>query len=214
MLRKGLLIFIMAAVSTAAFSQDGNKELVRVKDIIPDAVIDLKYSDTNNFTHTKLYSANESYLLLEAAIKLKLVQDSLRKIRTHYGVERPKGLGVKIWDGYRPRSVQYLMWSILPNPTYVANPESGSVHNRGGAIDLTLIDFATGEELLMPTEFDSFEDKAAHDYPYLPAEAVYNRGFLKSIMVNVGGFDFYQNEWWHYQIPNAKNYELLDFQIR
>ena len=118
--------------------------------------------------------------------------------------------------GEVPRSVQYIMFDIFPDPTFVANPATGSSHNRGGAVDLTLIDLATGEELTMPTGFDDFTNRASHSYPdeYLPPEVSSNRRFLKNIMMNVGGLVPYNAEWWHYSIPNNKDYPLLDFQMK
>ena len=132
-------LFIVLLVG-ACFGQTSISELVNVKDIIPSIKLDIKYATTDNFTEQKLYTTDECYLLLGALNQLKIVQDSLRNIYTHNGESYPQGLGLKIWDGYRPRSVQYLMWEIFPDPQYVANPATGSSHNRGGAVDVTLID--------------------------------------------------------------------------
>lgn len=144
---------------------------------------------------------------------LKIAQDSLRNIREFDGKLYPKGIGIKIWDGYRPRSVQYLFWEIYPNSTYIANPENGSKHNRGGAIDLILVDLSTGEELRMPTAFDDFSERASHNYNSLPQNILNNRALLKSVMT-YAGMNSYNAEWWHYEIPNADNYPLLDFQMK
>ncbi len=141
-----LAFSILLFLPLFAFAQTADNELVNVRDIIPDAVIDLHYNTTDNFCHVKLYTTDECYLSHIAVRHLAVVQDSLRKL----------GLGIKIWDGYRPRTVQYLMWEIIPDPTYVADPNSGSDHNRGAAVDLTLVNLATGQELNMPTGFDYF----------------------------------------------------------
>ncbi len=212
MLRKSALFLLVLA--SVLYSQSSLNELVNVKEIIPDIVLDLKYSNTGNFTGQKLYTTNECLLCIGAVNQLKMVQDSLRNIRTHNGNDYPAGIGIKIWDGYRPRAVQYLMWEIFPNPTYVADPSNGSVHNRGGAVDLTLVNLATGQELSMPTEFDFFGEEAWHDYMNLPANVLANRALLRDLMENVGGFTTYVAEWWHYSYPPATSFPLLDFQMK
>lgn len=195
-------------------AQSANDELIRVKEFIPDIVFDLKYNTTDNFTDQKLYSADECYLASIVVNRLKLVQDSLCAIREHNGISFPNGLGLKIWDGYRPRTVQYLMWEIIPDATYVADPAKGSSHNRGAAVDVTLVDRATGKELDMPTDFDDFTERAHHSFSQLPQNVLANRALLKDLMVNVGGFSVYTAEWWHYSLPRATTFPLLDFQLK
>ncbi len=207
-----ILIFLIAPV--LLFAQSAADELVNIKELIPDIVLDLKYSTIDNFTGQKLYTTNEC-LMSHGAIKhIILVQDSLKRISHHNGKSYPKGIGIKVWDAYRPRAVQYLMWEIFPNPTYVANPSSGSVHNRGGAIDLTLVDLSTGEELEMPTEFDYFGEEAWHGYSDLPPDAIANRQLLYDMMTNIAGFEIYSNEWWHYTWTPSKAFPLQDFQMK
>jgi D-alanyl-D-alanine dipeptidase len=187
------------------FAQSADNELVNVKEIIPDIVLDLKYNTVDNFLDQKLYTTNECLLAHGMVKRLKVVQDSLRL----------RGLGLKVFDGYRPRAVQYLMWEIFPNPTYVADPSSGSNHNRGGAVDLTLVNLATGEELVMPTAFDYFGDAAAHGWTIgLSAGQIANRELLLSIMENVGGLARYSAEWWHYQHGSSLTNPLMDFQLK
>jgi D-alanyl-D-alanine dipeptidase len=153
-------------------------------------------------------------MVLKLAEALKLAQDSLRNIRTHNGEDYPEGIGIKIWDGYRPRAVQYLFWEIFPNPVYIADPSSGSMHNRGGAVDLTLVDLATGGELAMPTEFDDFSVTASHTYSNLPDNVIANRELLKTVMTQVAGLKIYGAEWWHYNLTEAGSYPLQDFQMK
>ncbi len=215
-----LLFFITASIIKGQGALD---EMVNPKELISDIVIDLRYSSADHKFRNlpngdvplpKMYTANECLVLLKAANMLKIAQDSLRKIRTHNGISYPQGIGIKIWDGYRPRAVQYLLFAVYPNPVYVADPTSGSKHNRGGAIDLTLVDLATGEELLMPTPFDDFSEKAAQTYNNLSPTILANRQLLRSVMSNVAGFTIYDSEWWHYEIPGASGYPLLDFQMK
>ena len=223
-MNKMLIFSILLFPAFYALGQDGEDELINPKDLIPDIVIDLKYSTSDHkflnlpegdILLPKFYTANECLLLSKAVKMLKIAQDSLRNIREFNGKQYPNGIGIKIWDGYRPRSVQYLFWEIYPNSTYIANPETGSKHNRGGAVDLTLVDLATGTELKMPTLFDDFSEKASHSYiGYLSTEVLNNRALLKSIMAEVADMLIYDAEWWHYEIPGASNYPLLDFQMK
>ena len=204
----GLFIPILLQAQTI------DDELVNVKELIPGIVFDLKYNSTDNFTGQKLYTIDECLLTRDAVERLILVQDSLNKIREHNGISYPGGLGLKIWDGYRPRAIQYLMFEIFPDPNYVADPASGSIHNRGGAVDLTIIDKETGAELEMPTEFDYFGEKAWHGYPDLPQNVINNRELLHDLMTQIGGFEIYSREWWHYSSPTSKELPLQDFQMK
>lgn len=210
--------------SSLLFAQTGDDELVNPKDLIPDIVIDLRYStpnhsflnipDEGDLPLPKFYTCNESLVVLKLANALNAAQDHLRSVTSLNGKEYPKGIGIKIWDGYRPRAVQYLFFALYPNPVYIADPASGSMHNRGGAIDVTLVDLATGEELAMPTEFDDFSTDASHGNNDLPQEVINNRDLLYNAMVNVAGLKSYGAEWWHYNLNEASSYPLQDFQMR
>ncbi len=215
-----LLILMLPAFNIAQTASD---ELVNPKDFIHDIVIDIRYSTpdhvfrnlpSGNIPLPKFYTANECLMVRSGVEKLKTAQDSLRNIRIHNGTSYPEGIGIKIWDGYRPRAVQYLLFEVYPNPAYVADPNTGSKHNRGGAIDLTLVDLSTGEELVMPTPYDDFSIAASHDYNNLSATQLANRSLLLDIMVNVAGLNFYSAEWWHYEVPGAGSFPLLDFQMK
>ncbi len=197
------LVSVLAFIPFIALAQSANDELINVKELIPDIVLDLKYNTVDNFVSEKLYTTDECLLALSTVNARMRVQDSLRTM----------GIGLKIWDGYRPRSVQYLMWEIVGAP-FVADPATGSHHNRGAAVDLTLIDLGTGEELQMPTPFDWFGPEASHGYTNLPANVIANRELLRSMMETVGGFSAYVFEWWHYRYNPATSYQLLDFQLK
>ena len=199
------VLFLLFLLPMSLHSQSSDAELVNVKELIPDIVLDLKYSTVVNFTSQKLYTTNECLLARGMVNRLAVVQDSLRM----------RGLGLKIYDGYRPRAVQYLMFEIYPDPTFVADPATGSKHNRGAAVDLTLIDLATGAELSMPTVFDYFGDAAAHGWTIgLSAEQIANRQLLLSMMVNVGGLTSLASEWWHYEHGPSMSNPLYDFQMK
>ncbi len=166
--------------------------------MIPGIVLDIRYATTNNFTGQKLYPVARCCLRREAAENLKDVQQELRGM----------GLGLKVFDGYRPLSVQKKMWAIYPNPGYVADPAKGSRHNRGGAVDLTLVRL-DGTELPMPTPFDDFTEKAHRNYLDLPADVIKNRDLLEQVMQK-HHFRGLSTEWWHFDLNHAKQYEILD----
>jgi D-alanyl-D-alanine dipeptidase len=200
-----LTIFLLLLVPALLRGQSSDNELVSIKQLIPDIVLDMRYSSSDNFVGQKLYSTDEALIAHVVARRLVLVQDSLRS----------RGLGLKIYDAYRPRAVQYLMWEIFPNPSYVADPNTGSIHNRGAALDVSLVNLSTGQELPMPTVFDWFGPEAGHGWTSgLTAEQIANRGLLRGVMESVGGFLSYDAEWWHYTYPPATTLPLLDFQMK
>jgi len=182
-----------------SISQDSTKRLVLLQSFVPQLVIDLAYAKRDNFVHQVLYLDAKAYALLPVAqalkkINLKLVQ---------------KGVGLKVFDAYRPYSVTKKMWKVVPDERYAANPAKGSGHNRGAAVDVTLVKLATGEELPMPTGFDDFSERAHHDFKDLPREVLDNRQLLKETMVEYG-FVPLSTEWWHYSLPDASRFDLLD----
>jgi D-alanyl-D-alanine dipeptidase len=174
-------------------------EFVEVIKIIPNLVVDLPYASEQNFFKKRFYAANRCFLRRAVAEKLAKVQKSLNA----------KGLGLKIWDGYRPRRVQWEFWKVVPDPRYVADPKEGSRHNRGAAVDVTLVDLTTGAELPMPTGFDDFSPKAASDFSLLPPLALKNRTLLHEEMRRQG-FSPLPSEWWHFDAPGWQQYPLED----
>ena len=125
---------------------------------------------------------------------------------------KAKGFGLKIFDGYRPYSVTVKFWDLVKDEKYVANPAKGSAHNRGLAVDLTLIDMKTRKELDMGTGFDNFTDSAHHSFNSLDPEVKQNRKLLRDTMKKFG-FEIFDTEWWHYSWPNTNDYELLDLKL-
>jgi zinc D-Ala-D-Ala dipeptidase len=184
----------------ASIALNEKKELIDVKKLIPTIVLDLRYSTINNFTNTILYKkVFSTYVRMPAANALLQIQNGLQK----------KGLGIKIFDAYRPYAATKLMWDLIHDDRYVANPKNGSNHNRGLAIDLTLVNLKTVQELDMGTGFDNFTDTAHHTFNNLPKAVLDNRQFLKNTMEQFG-FKSFDTEWWHYSWPNDIDYEVLD----
>ena len=177
-------------------------ELVELKSIIPTIKYDLKYATKDNFTKVRLYPAHtkNTYLRKEPAEALSKVAIELRE----------KGLGIWVWDAYRPYHVTQKFWELIHDERYVAHPAKGSGHNRGIAIDMTLFDLKTGQPIDMPTAFDDFSEKAHHGFENITADQLQNRELLRSIMEKYGFIKF-QTEWWHYYWPNGNQYDVLDF---
>lgn len=160
---------------------------VRVTKYIPEIRQELPYATEDNFTGQVIYDFPDAYLRWGTVKKLRAVSDELAQM----------GLGLKIWDGFRPVSAQFRLWQVCPNPTYVANPEKGfSSHSRGNTVDLTLVDEA-GRELEMPTAFDDFTAKADRDYSDCSETAAENARLLERMMEK-HGFSGYFGEWWHF----------------
>lgn len=184
----------------ATVKHSKSKAFVLLRDSIPNIATDLKYATANNFTKQILYKNADAYLRKPAASALQKVAAELKS----------KNIGIKIFDAYRPYSVTVKMWALVKDENYTANPAKGSGHNRGAAVDITLIDLATGKELTMPTPFDDFTEKAGHHYTDLPDSILQNRKLLKTTMEKYG-FVALRTEWWHYTLPNAaQQFELMD----
>jgi len=177
-------------------------DLVDLERTIPLLVLDIRYATTNNFTGQQLYPEARCFLRRAPAQKLRAIQAELANT----------GLGLKIFDGYRPLSVQRKMWAVFPQPGYVADPKKGSRHNRGAAVDVTLIRLKDGTELPMPTPYDDFTERAHRDFMDLPAEAIRNRQLLEQMMTR-HGFVGLPTEWWHFDDQDWKNYPLMDVKI-
>jgi len=172
---------------------------VRLADYSSDFEYDLRYATENNFLKAKVYNCAECYTRVKTAKALINANDDFIK----------QGYKIKFYDCYRPNSVQYKMWEIVPNPQYVANPVKGSIHNKGGAVDITLVTLS-GDELDMGTDFDFFGKKAYHDNTDLPKEILKNRKVLKETMEKYG-FWSVRTEWWHYNLSSASNDRIADF---
>ncbi len=195
----GLAIINNQADYRKSVSENPDKQLVELKKYIPDIKLDIRYATKNNFAKQAVYQQARAFARLPVAKSLKRVQAELKK----------SGLGLKIFDGYRPYSVTVKFFDIASDKNFVANPKDGSRHNRGCAMDLTIINLKTGKDLNMPTPYDSFAAAASSDYKDLPADVIKNRDLLISVMER-NGFRVLDNEWWHFDFIGWKNFELMD----
>ena len=197
-MKKLLPLLIFLFFISAPTSAQTNKSFVEVTKLNPNIILDIRYATKNNFLKEIVYPEARCFLRYKTAIKLDSIQKELETM----------GLGLKIFDGYRPLSVQKKMWAVFPDDRYVANPKNGSRHNRGAAVDLTLVD-SLGNDLKMPTEYDSFSEKAHHSFISKDKTVMRNRWILKTIMEKYG-FQRLKTEWWHYDLIGWQEYEIMD----
>ncbi|WP_026707330.1 M15 family metallopeptidase [Flavobacterium frigidarium] len=175
----------------ATVDEISDTTFVNLKDYSSDFIYDMRYATDNNFLKAQVYDC------AECLIRYKTVK---ALIKANNAFIR-KGFQIKLYDCYRPLDIQKRMWTIVPNPKYVADPSKGSIHNRGGAVDITLVNL-DGEAVPMGTDFDFFGIEASHKYINLPTDVISNRKFLKKIMA-ASGFQSFDSEWWHYNLKSA-----------
>ena len=175
------------------------KDLVRITKDAFKVELDIRYATNNNITGESFYKNSNCYLHLEAAKILKKSVD-LAKLQ---------GFSLKIFDGFRPIECQKFLFNKFSNSDFVSNPEIGAIpHCRGIAVDLTLVD-SSGKELEMGTDFDDFTELSFHGSRKISALAQRNRYLLLGIMTTAG-WDFYRNEWWHYQLFSPREYPVIN----
>jgi len=180
---------------------DSLKKMVELRTIMPIIHYDLRYATLNNFVHEQMYKDGDvTFLRLPVARAIAKVERELNE----------EGLALKIWDAYRPHHVTVRMWNLIKDDRYVADPKKGSGHNRGIAVDLTLINKASGAELDMGTGFDNFSDTAHQKFANLPSVVLQNRQLLKTTMEKYG-FTPLETEWWHFSW-NHSDFEVLDIE--
>lgn len=195
---KLIITFLSALLSFMVWGQQS--DFVRLKDLSPDFVYELKYATPDNFLKQAVYDCGECYLRKSTAEALVKANEAFKQL----------GYRIKLFDCYRPLSVQKKMWKILPGTHYVANPAKGSKHNRGAAVDLTLVD-AQGKELNMGTPFDFFGKEAHHTYTEHSKEVLENRKLLKETL-NKYNFKSIYSEWWHYEYRPEMQSKVENFE--
>ena len=201
---KSLAIKKLVVVSSynqylASVKSNPSNELIEIKKAIPTIKLDIRYATKNNFMQQVMYKQARAFARKPVVESLKKIQKELNK----------KGYGLKIFDGYRPYAITVEFYKKASDKNFVANPAKGSKHNRGCAVDLTLINLKTGKELVMPTPYDSFSAAAAAKYENISPEARKNRDFLIAIMAKYQ-MNVLENEWWHYDFSGWRGYDLMD----
>ncbi len=195
---KLIITFLSVLLSFVVWGQQS--DFVRLKDLSPDFVYELKYATPDNFLKQAVYDCGECYLRKSTAEALVKANEAFKQL----------GYRIKLFDCYRPLSVQKKMWKILPGTHYVANPAKGSKHNRGAAVDLTLVD-TQGKELNMGTPFDFFGKEAHHTYTQHSKEVLENRKLLKETLDKYNFKSIY-SEWWHYEYRPEMQSKVENFE--
>jgi zinc D-Ala-D-Ala dipeptidase len=172
--------------------------LVDASTIVPHLALDIRYATATNFTHQRLYA--HARCLLHDAVARRLA-DVQRELHA-------RGLGLVVYDCYRPLSVQRKMWALVPDERYVSDPAKGSRHNRGAAVDLALVD-KRGRPLPMPSGYDEFTERAHRDFAGGSDAERKNRALLDELMTR-HGFVGLPTEWWHYDAAEWQSYPILD----
>ena len=195
--------FIALLLSLAvALSASASHDLVSLDAVQPPCLSEVRYATRHNFTGRALYPLPRLFLHRDTARALARVQRDLQK----------RGLGLKVWDAYRPLSVQWKMWNLIRDERYVSNPaKNKGRHTRSTAVDVALVD-KLGRELPMPSDFDDFSERAHRDYRGGTPEQRRNRQLLADVMQK-HGFVGFPTEWWHFDLANWEGYPPLDLSI-
>lgn len=174
--------------------------LVNLEVAVPGIVLDIRYATKNNFTGANVYTLARAYARKPVAEALKKAQADFNQL----------GYGIKIYDAYRPYSATIKFFEIMKgDTTYVASPYKGSKHNRGCAVDMTIIDLKTKKELKMPTEYDSPVKASWPSAPVDDPEIRKNRDTLIAVMER-NGFRVYEAEWWHFDFVGWEKFDVMD----
>lgn len=178
-----------------------DSDLVELTNLAPELHLEIRYATTNNFMHRPMYAQARAFLQRPAAEAVVRADRALRA----------QGYGLLIFDGYRPWAVTKAFWDAASDAErkieFVANPRKGSRHNRGCAVDLTLYDLKTGGEVVMPSAYDEFSERAYPTYAGGPPEARTRRDLLRSAL-EAEGFTVYQAEWWHFDYKDWRSYRI------
>ena len=212
-MRKPLLRFTLPLVSLILVSglyaqnappKENDKREARLVELVTldnTIKLDIRYATADNFVGRPVYPQARAFLQKPAAKAVARVHKKLKK----------QGLGLVIFDGYRPWTITKLFWDVVPNEKrkFVADPAKGSKHNRGCAVDLSIFDLKTGELVDMPSGYDEFTERASPDYAGGTPEQRANRELLRKLMEDEG-FTVNPNEWWHFDYKNWQDYAIYD----
>lgn len=191
------LVWIAMLGTADAKPAEHDDDLIDVQAAIPDAVLDIRYATADNFTGKVLYP--EAHCKLRRAVVTRLAAAAKAL--------RAKDRRLLLWDCYRPLSIQKELWKRVPDPKYVADPKSGSKHNRGAAVDVALVD-KDGKPVKLPTKFDEFTVAAHRDHALVGDDGAEARLLEKAM--SDAGFVPLPTEWWHFDAPDFTKYTLSD----
>lgn len=196
-----LLTSVSGQERPAPNPQAREADLFEIIKLDPTIRLDVRYARSDNFVGKQVYPEARAFLQRPAAEAVVRVHRKLRR----------QGLGLVIFDGYRPWSITKLFWEVTPpeKRMFVANPKNGSRHNRGCAVDLSIFDLKTGKHLPMPSEYDEFTERASPEYAGGTEEETRNRELLRKLM-EAEGFTVNANEWWHFDYKGWPDYDIYD----
>ncbi|HEX8494603.1 MAG TPA: M15 family metallopeptidase [Pyrinomonadaceae bacterium] len=203
-------LLLLTSISAFLYAQDGPPketgpfrapELIELIKLEPTIRLDIRYATKNNFLGRAVYKEARAFLQRPAAEALVRVNRALHA----------EGYGLAVFDGYRPWRVTKVFWDATPaeKKEFVADPAKGSRHNRGCAVDLTLYDLKTGQQVRMPSEYDEMTERSHINYKCADPEAGRLRDLLRAAM-EAEGFNVYEPEWWHYDYKDWKEYPILN----
>jgi D-alanyl-D-alanine dipeptidase len=208
------LIVLMFAASVSAIAQNAppqekdkreadlrEADLIELNKLDKTIKLDIRYARHDNFVGRPVYPEARAFLQKPAAEAVVRVHKKLKKL----------GLGLMIFDGYRPWRITKLFWEVTPEDKrkFVANPQVGSRHNRGCAVDLSIYDLKTKKLVDMPSDFDEFTERASPDYAGASEIQINNRDLLRKMM-EAEGFIVNKNEWWHFDYKDWQDYAIYD----
>lgn len=197
--RYGLSTFSLAQYNSSIRTEP-EKELVNLEKFIPRILLDIRYATKNNFTGEQVYRIARAYARKAVATALKKAQADFEVL----------GYRIKIYDAYRPYSATVKFYELMKgDTTYVASPYKGSRHNRGCAIDMTIVDKITGKELQMPTDYDAMQKESWPSTLVADPQVRKNRAILIQVMEK-NGFKVYSTEWWHFDFVGWEKFEVMD----
>lgn len=206
----GILLSVLLFPTAFVFAQEKppvdpaatrRADLVELVTLDATIKLDIRYAGTNNFLGKPVYKEARAFLQRPAAEAV---------VRAHRALA-PRGYGLLIHDGYRPWAITKLFWDMTSGKQreFVADPKSGSKHNRGAAVDLTMYELKTGKAVQMPGDYDEMTERSHPDYASGPADARARRDLLRKMM-EAEGFTVEPNEWWHYNYKDWREYPILD----
>lgn len=195
----GLLVLSDTNDYHKLIAQDSANQLINLESVVPNIKLDIRYATANNFTGQQVYDTALAFLRLTPARALAKVQAELKQ----------QNIGLLVYDAYRPYSITIKFYEIYKDTNFVAAPWLGSRHNRGCAVDVSLIDLSTNKELEMPTAYDDFTEKAKPSYDNIPETAKKNRKLLIDIMARYN-FVVHHSEWWHFDYVGWEKFYLMD----
>jgi len=214
-MRRSLAVLILPAILSALLqAQQGppkeagtfrQPDLVEIIGLDPTIRLDIRYATKNNFLHRAVYKQPRAFLQRPAAEALARVNAALRK----------QGYGLLVFDGYRPWAVTKVFWDSTPvdKREFVADPQKGSRHNRGCAVDLTMFELKSGETVRMPSDYDEMTERSHINYQCATPEARSLRDLLRAAM-EAEGFNVYEPEWWHYDYKDWRAYPILNISFK